>query len=262
MKSIHDFLVMKKKGQLISMVTCYDASFAKILDKTAIDCLLVGDSVAMVQHGFESTLFADTQMMSTHCKAVRRGSPNKFVICDLPFLAHRKGLDNMMNQVEKIMKSGANAIKIEINTAMPELRYVVESGVPAVAHLGLTPQSIHQMGGYKVQGKTLEQKSHLLKLAKHCEEMGAFMLVIECVPQELAKEISKQISIPVIGIGAGMYVDGQVLVINDLLGLNPEFNAKFIRRFANTHSTIENAVNAFVSSVNEKTFPSNEEAFL
>lgn len=262
MKNIFDFINMKNSQKKITMVTCYDFAFANLLNKTEIDCLLVGDSVAMVIHGFESTIHADIGMMALHTKAVRRGASDKFIIADMPFLAHRQGLKNTMKCVDALMKAGANAVKIEINQKTKDISYIVQSGVPVVAHLGLTPQSVHQMGGYKVQGKSKSQHELIVQLAKDCAEQGAFMLVLECVPTDLATEISNTVDIPVIGIGAGKNVDGQVLVLNDLLGFNQNFQARFVRQYDNGEEWFIKNLQKYIHTVKEGEFPSAKESFL
>ncbi len=262
MKRIHDFQKAKLEGQKISMVTCYDASSARILDKSNIDCVLIGDSLAMVMHGFETTLTATLEMMELHTAAVARTCKSKFLIADMPFLSYRKSLDSNMEAVQRLMQAGAHAVKLEGAAGNLDLiKHIVDSGVPVMGHLGLTPQSFHQLGGFKVQGKESEQKDWILQSAMELSHAGCFSIVLECVPNSLAQEITESLKIPTIGIGAGLGVDGQVLVWQDLLGMNSEFRPKFVRSFANLENDISNALNQFHSSVQEKSFPAIEESF-
>lgn len=262
MKSVTEFRKAKSEAQKISMVTCYDAWTAKIIESSHTDCILVGDSVAMVVHGYDSTIPADIPMIATHTAAVRRGAPTKFIVADMPFLSVRKGLLEAMNGVEQLMKAGANAVKIEGVLGQEEIiKHIVESGVPVMGHLGLTPQSIHQLGGFKVQGKTASDAFKILEDAKKLEELGCFSLVLECVPVALAQEITENSQIPVIGIGAGPSVDGQVLVLQDLLGMNIYFKPKFLRQYLDGHQTLSKCLNDFNSDVKTLTFPTLDESY-
>ncbi len=257
-----DFQKMKNRRQPISMVTCYDYWTASIMNNTDIDCLLVGDSLAMVIHGHPSTIPADTELMALHTQAVRRGAPDKFIITDIPFLAHRKGIIPAMESVEKIIKAGANAVKIEgIEGHEDIIRYIVESGIPVMGHIGLTPQSFNQLGGFKVQNKTESSAVQLIEQGKRLEAAGCFSIVGECIPSQLGQKLAESIDIPVIGIGAGNGTDGQVLVLQDLLGVTSGYTPKFVRKFMNGTEMISDALNAFNKSVKEKTFPSKEESY-
>ena len=257
-----EFLQRKKERKKISMVTCYDFWSAKLLNDTDIDCLLVGDSLAMVMHGFDSTLAADIELMALHTRAVQRGAPEKFIVADMPFLSTRKGLELAMNGVEALMKSGANAVKLEGAAGHLDLvRHIVESGVPVMGHLGLTPQSVHQLGGFKVQGKSSDCEERLATEAKSLQDAGAFSLVFECIPSSLAKTISEGLEIPVIGIGAGSEVDGQVLVLQDMLGMNSQFKPKFLRHYAQGAELLQSALQTFHQDVIERRFPSDEESY-
>ena len=201
---IHDFAAKKQKGEKISMVTCYDYTFARILADSEVDCLLVGDSLAMVMHGFSTTLNASVELMALHTAAVARGASNKFIVGDLPFLSFRKDLASNMTAIGEVMQAGAQAVKLEgAKGNLDLIKHTVESGVPVMGHLGLTPQSIHQMGGFKVQGKEKREHDQIFEEALQLEKVGCFSLVLECVPAKLATEISRAISIPTIGIGAG-----------------------------------------------------------
>lgn len=262
MKTIDHFKKSKMENKKISMVTCYDYSFAKILDKTDVDCLLVGDSLAMVMHGFDSTIHATPELMSIHTAAVKRGAPNKFIIGDMPFLSVRKGKNYALDVADQLMKSGANCIKIEgLKGHEDVISHCVESGIPVMGHLGLTPQSVHQLSGYKVQGRKEEEALKILSEAKSLEALGCFAIVLECVPTELAKEISESLSIPTIGIGAGPHTDGQVLVLQDMLGMNLDFTTKFVRKFAEMGNSSIESFNEFHTAINANQFPSPEESF-
>ena len=232
--SITHLAEKKQSQQPITMVTCYDAWSAKLLRHQAIDCLLVGDSVAMVVHGYESTIHATVAMMVDHTAAVARSaSAQQLVIADMPFMSFRQGLHYCVQAATQLMQAGAGAIKLEgARGHLDSIAHLVESGIPVMGHLGLTPQSIHQLGGHKLQAKSEHEASELINDAMALEKAGCFALVLECVPEALGKRVSEQLTIPVIGIGAGRYVDGQVLVLHDLLGLSGEFKPKFLRQFA------------------------------
>ena len=260
--NVLDFQSRKRSREKISMVTCYDYWSAQILEHTQIDCLLVGDSLAMVMHGHESTVFADVDLMALHVKAVARGAPGKFIVADMPFLATRKGLAPTMNAVQALMQSGANAVKIEGAAGQMDLiAHIVESGVPVMGHLGLTPQSVHGFGGHKVQGRSESAAEQLLESARAVASAGCFALVLECVPARLAAQVSRSIDISTIGIGAGPETDGQVLVLQDMLGMNPEFKPKFLRHYANGFDVVSEAVNRFHDETRHGCFPSKSESY-
>lgn len=261
MKNVLEFQTKKSKKEKITMVTCYDYSFAKILNSTAVDTLLVGDSVAQVIHGHTNTLAATTAMISLHTKAVRRGT-DKFIVADMPFLSTRKGLKHAMDAVHQLMAAGANAIKIEGFKGLADLiRHIVDSGVPVMGHLGLTPQSIHQLGGPKIQGRTESGAEEILKESIALEQAGCFALVLECVPAKLAQKTSETLHIPTIGIGAGVHCDGQVLVLQDMLGMNTEFNPKFLKKYSDLNSDIQSAMKNYVSDVGDESFPTKENSY-
>ena len=261
--NILEFQNMKSKNKKISVLTCYDFSFAQILNETNIDALLVGDSLSMVMHGFPTTLKASTNMMALHTAAVVRGAPKKLVIADLPFLSYRKDLTANMNAVEKLMKAGAQAVKLEGADGNLELvRHLVDSGVPVMGHLGLTPQSVHQLGGYKVQGREKKAQEKIRKQALDLQDAGCFSVVLECVPSNLGSLITKDLEIPTIGIGAGSDMDGQVLVLQDLLGFQKEFKPKFVRRYFEAHQAFKELFNQFDSDVKKENFPKPDEAYL
>lgn len=262
MKSVLEFAGKKLKKEKISMVTCYDYGFAKILAQSNIDTILVGDSLAQVIHGFPNTLHATIEMMSLHTAAVARGASNKFIVADMPFMSTRKGLESAMNDVQKLMVAGAHAIKIENADGHAELiKHIVESGVPVMGHLGLTPQSIHQLGGPKIQGRSQSQAEKLMQDALILQQAGCFALVLECIPTLLAEKVTQSLSIPTIGIGAGAETDGQVLVLNDLLGMSPDFNPKFLKKFHSGFDQTLVALNQYATEVVQKTFPKPENAY-
>jgi 3-methyl-2-oxobutanoate hydroxymethyltransferase len=262
MKSILDFQKKKINKQKISMITCYDYSFAKIISQTEVDSILVGDSLAQVMHGYSTTLNASTQLMALHTGAVSKGAPNKFLVADMPFLSTRKGLKNSMDQVEKLMKAGAHAVKIEgAGGHLQLIHHLVESGVPVMGHLGLTPQSIHQLGGAKVQGKAQEGADKILNDSLALEQAGCFSIVLECVPHKLAKNISSHLKIPTIGIGAGADTDGQILVLQDMLGMNKDFKPKFLKKYLNAFDLITESLNTYVTEVNKSQFPDKEHSY-
>lgn len=262
MKTILDFALAKKEGRKISMVTCYDSTSAKIVANSNVDCILVGDSVAMTMHGYADTLNATPEMLEMHVASVRRGAPEKFIVADLPFLAHRGSLDATLAVVARVMRAGANAVKIEgIDGSSETFRHIVQSGVPVMGHLGLTPQSVHAFGGFKVQGKTDAAADHIRQQAKALEDCGVFAIVLECVPSALATQITKDSHVPTIGIGAGVECDGQVLVFQDVLGLNTDFRPKFVRQFAAGATVFQDALNRYDAEVKERTFPAPSESF-
>lgn len=262
MKNLLEFEKAKRVGQPITMLTCYDYSFARLLNETDVDALLVGDSLAMTVLGHSSTLPVSSETMALFVGAVARGATKKFIVGDLPFLSYRKGLREAMTAVEVIMKAGAHAVKLEGLEGQSEIiRHIVTSGVPVMGHLGLTPQSVHQLGGYRVQGREEKAKQQILLEAEKLQELGCFSVVLECVPSELANEITKSLTIPTIGIGAGAGTDGQILVLQDFLGLNVDFKPKFVRTFSNQAAQTSEAISAYVAAVRERTFPSVDESF-
>ncbi|MGZ3818165.1 MAG: 3-methyl-2-oxobutanoate hydroxymethyltransferase [Bdellovibrio sp.] len=262
MKTILDFHEKKLNKQKISMITCYDYTFARIVDASDIDCILVGDSLAMTMHGHGTTLNASVNLMALHTAAVVKGAPNKFIVGDLPFMSYRKGLSANMTAVEKIMKAGAHSVKLEGASGNIELvRHLVDSGVPVMGHLGLTPQSVNQLGGFKVQGRDEKAQTKIMEQAMQLQDAGAFSVVLECVPSKLAKEISAILEIPTIGIGAGPDCDGQVLVLQDMLGMNENFKPKFLKKYFNGFETMKNVFNKYHQEVSEVAFPTEKESY-
>jgi 3-methyl-2-oxobutanoate hydroxymethyltransferase len=262
MLNIFDFQKKKRNKEKITMVTCYDYTSAMILDKTTTDCLLVGDSLAMTMHGLPTTVSATTEMMAMHVAAVARGAKDKFIVGDLPFMAYRKSLSDNVGAVQAVMQAGAHAVKLEGaagNTGF--ITHLVESGVPVMGHIGLTPQFVHQLGGYRVQGRTDESARRLVEEAHALEEAGCFALVLECVPASVAAHITKELGIATIGIGAGAGTDGQVLVFQDLLGLNTEFRPKFVKKYLDGAEMVAGAVERYNTEVREGVFPDADYSF-
>ncbi|QLE78361.1 3-methyl-2-oxobutanoate hydroxymethyltransferase [Francisella sp. Scap27] len=259
---IHDFQKFKAEKRKINFVTCYDYSFAKIFETTDVDCLLVGDSLAMTMHGEQDTLCADIEMMALHTKAVANGVNKKFVVADLPFMSYRGSLDLLNTATMKLMQAGANAIKLEGVEGNEEyINHLVHSGVPVMGHIGLTPQFVNTLGGYRVQGKTKESANILLDQAKRLEKAGCFSIVLECVPTDVAERITKELTIATIGIGAGNKTDGQVLVLQDLLGLNMDFLPKFVKKYMQGESQVKTAINKFCEEVKSGVFPCSKHSF-
>ncbi len=259
---IDDFRKKKEAGEKIVVITCYDYTSAVLVAQTQADCILVGDSLAMTMHGFSSTVMATIEMMALHTAAVNRGAPEKFIIGDLPFLSNRKSLSDNMNAVEKLMQAGAHAVKLEGAAGNTDfVRHLVASGVPVMGHIGLTPQFIHQLGGYRVQGKTEEEAKRLKEEALALQEAGCFSIVLECVPANVAEEISKSLAVPTIGIGAGAGTDGQVLVFQDLLGLNTGFRPKFVKTYLDGAGLVRGAIDAYADDVKKGIFPDAEHRY-
>ncbi len=261
--NILNFKQKKEQQTKISMLTCYDFPSAQIIAESNIDCVLVGDSVAMAVHGFDSTIMATMEMMTLHTEAVARGLNKQFLISDLPFLCHRVSHTDTIQNVKKLLQAGAQAVKIEgaDEGVCQTIRYLVTAGIPVMGHIGLTPQSIHQLGGYKVQGRGKEQADGLLEQAMHLENAGCFGLVIECVPKDVAKTITQALAIPTIGIGAGPDTDGQVLVWHDMLGLQTSFQPHFLKQFAHGKELFLSAINTYVEHIQLAQFPTLEHSF-
>jgi 3-methyl-2-oxobutanoate hydroxymethyltransferase len=262
MKSIQDFAAKKARHEKISMVTCYDSWSAKIIADTNIDTVLVGDSLSMVMHGHSTTLNASVKLMALHTAAVARVLNNKFIVGDLPFLSYRQGLSENVLAAGTLMRAGAHALKLEGATGNLDLiRHLVDSGIPIMGHLGLTPQSVFQLGGFKVQGKEQSHRDALKKQAQDLESAGCFAVVLECVPAGLAQEISSSLTIPTIGIGAGPDCDGQVLVLQDMLGMGKDFSPKFLKKYLEGHALIKEALNTYHAEVVSSKFPTAKESY-
>ena len=260
MKTILDFSRAKREQHPLVMVTAYDALMARIVAASEADAILVGDSAAMVVHGYPSTVHATVEMMCTHVAAVRRGAPEILVVADMPFLTARRGLQAAADAAGALMQSGATAVKLEGVTGHEDvIAHLVGSGIPVMGHLGLTPQAVHQFGGYRYQGRSTEDAERLRREARALEELGAFAFVLECVPAALAATITEERVIPSIGIGAGGGTAGQVLVLSDLLGLDARFQPRFSRRYLDGHDLVRDAVNRFARDVRGAKFPAREE---
>ncbi len=254
---------MKEKGEKISMLTAYDYSTAKIVDEVGIPLILVGDSLGMVVLGYESTIPVTMDEMLHHTKAVVRGSKQAMVIGDMPFMTYHVSVDDALrNAARFIQEGGAQAIKFEGGVTVAEkVRRVVECGIPVMGHIGLTPQSIHQLGGFRVQGRTPEAAIRTLEDAQALEQAGAFSIVLETVPAPLAALITEKISIPTIGIGAGIGCDGQVQVINDVLGSFADFVPKHAKQYAKLTDIIQKAVTEYHNEVTAGSFPTDKQSF-
>ncbi len=256
-------LKMKREGEKISMLTAYDYSIATLVDEAGVDMILVGDSLGMVVLGYDSTLPVTMEDMLHHTKAVSRAVKRAMVIGDMPFMSYQVSAEEAMKNAGRLMQeAGAHGVKLEGGQEVAEaVRKITASGIPLVGHLGLTPQSIHQLGGYKVQGKDEKAAIRMMNDAKALEEAGAFCLVLECVPAKLAGEISRALTIPTIGIGAGVECDGQVLVVNDMLGMFEKFTPKFVKKYAELSKQTQTAVGQYVEEVKSGTFPGKEHSF-
>jgi 3-methyl-2-oxobutanoate hydroxymethyltransferase len=254
---------MKAAGEKIAMITAYDFSFAKIFDSAGIDVILVGDSASNVMAGHETTLPITLEQMIYHAQSVVRGINRCLVVVDMPFGSYQGNSKEALNTAIKIMKeTGGHAVKLEGGEHEVEsIKRIVNSGVPVMGHLGLTPQSIYKFGTYTVRAKEEEEAEQLKKDAKLLEQAGCFAIVLEKIPASLAKEVSESISIPTIGIGAGQHCDGQVLVMHDMLGINTEFKPRFLRQYLNMHEQITGAVQHYVIDVKAKDFPNEQEQY-
>lgn len=254
---------MKNSGHKISMLTAYDYTTARLLDEAGVNTILVGDSLGNVILGYEDTISVTVEDMIHHSAAVARGAKNALVVTDLPFMSYQTSVYDAVVNAGRLMKEGrAGAVKLEGGKEVcPQIKAIVSAGIPVVAHLGLTPQSINTFGGFKVQGKTEAAAKKLIEDAKAVEEAGAFLLVLECVPAKLAKLVTESINIPTIGIGAGAGCDGQVLVIYDMLGMFSVFKPKFVKHFANAGDMIREAVKTYIAEIDDGTFPAEEHCY-
>lgn len=259
----HTLVEMKHKSEKISMLTAYDFTFAKIIDSAGIDVILVGDSASNVMAGHISTLPITLDQMIYHAQSVVRAVDRALVVCDLPFGSYQADSKNALNSSIRIMKeSGAHAIKLEGGFEVVEsVKRIISAGIPVMGHLGLTPQSIYKFGTYTVRAKEKEEAEKLINDAKLLEEAGCFAIVLEKIPAKLAKKVASLLTIPVIGIGAGGGVDGQVLVLHDMLGMTKEFNPRFLRRYMNLHDGIKKAVEDYIGDVKSTDFPNENEQY-
>lgn len=262
MKTVLEFSARKRTGPRIALVSAYTHWEARWLAASPVDAILVGDSLAVVLDGETQTFAATTEIMARHTRAVARGAGDKLVIADFPFLAARRGIAAAVDCAAELLRAGAHAVKIEgVDGHADVLRHLVQSGVPVMGHLGLTPQSVHGLGGHRVQGRSEAAAAALLRQAREVEAAGCFGLVIECVPAAVARAVTAALAIPVIGIGAGADTDGQILVFHDLLGLNPDFQARFVRRFADGGAQVSEGLARYAAAVTAGTFPAPAESY-
>ncbi|HEX9024424.1 MAG TPA: 3-methyl-2-oxobutanoate hydroxymethyltransferase [Geobacteraceae bacterium] len=262
-KTILDIQKMKAEGEKISVLTCYDYPTARIMDCCGIDVMLVGDSLGVVVAGCENTLPVTVDEMVYHTRAVTRSEPKALVVADMPFLSYQVDVSEARRNAGRLVKEGgAAAVKLEGGeNVAATIRAIVDMDIPVMAHIGLTPQSIHRMGGYRVQGKSEDQAQRLLADAAAIEEAGAFAVVLEGIPQKLASRITAELAIPTIGIGAGAHCDGQVLVIHDILGLCEKYSPKFVKRYADLKPLIADAVSRYIAEVKGGEFPTDAHSF-
>ncbi|HEX7919252.1 MAG TPA: 3-methyl-2-oxobutanoate hydroxymethyltransferase [Gemmatimonadales bacterium] len=261
-KTIHDVHAATIAGRKLVMLTCYDALFARLL-APHVDILLVGDSVHQVLGGNDTTLGATLEQMIYHAKAVRKGAPDAVVVVDMPFLSYQVSVPEAIRNAGRVLaETGATAVKLEGGRAMvPVVKALVDVGIPVMGHLGLTPQSVHQLGGYRVQGRENAQAERLMSEAVLLEDAGIFALVLELMPKGLAKKVSDKLSVPTIGIGAGPDCDGQVLVLHDMLGLNEGFTPKFLKTYAKLAGEVKQAAEAYSADVRTGAYPGPEHSF-
>lgn len=259
----HQLQNMKERGEKISMLTAYDYSMATILDAAGVDVLLVGDSASNVMAGHETTLPITLDQMIYHASSVIRGVSRAFVVVDLPFGSYQGNSSEALRSTIRIMKeSGAHGVKLEGGAEIKEsIVRILSAGVPVMGHLGLTPQSIYKFGTYTVRAKEDAEARKLIEDALLLQELGCFAIVLEKIPSDLAKQVAEKLAIPIIGIGAGPHVDGQVLVVHDMLGINKEFKPRFLRRYADLHTIMTDAVQHYVKDVKSKDFPNEKEAY-
>ena len=261
--TIHTLRQMKERGEKIAVLTAYDATFGRLLDEAGADVLLVGDSLGMVVQGNETTLPVTLEEMAYHCRAVVRGVKHAHVVGDMPFMTYQASIEQAMINAGRLMKEGGcQSVKLEGGAIHAELvRRLVGAGIPVMGHIGLTPQSYHQMGGFKVQGRETGGRDRLLADARALEDAGVYAIVLEAIPSDIAREITASVSVPTIGIGAGTGCDGQVLVSYDMLGMDESFKPRFVRRYAKLEATIKDAVGKYVADVRGGAFPSDAESF-
>lgn len=257
------FKEAKTNGQKLSMITAYDYSTAKIFDEVGVNSILVGDSLGMVMLGYEDTLSVTMDDMVHHTAAVSRGTKNAMVVGDMPFLSYNLGINESVRNAGRLMSEGrADCVKLEGGKEVADvIRAIVDAKIPVCAHIGLTPQAINALGGFKVQGKNLDSAKKLIEDALAVQEAGAFAVVIECVPAELAEKVSSMLDIPTIGIGAGAGCDGQVLVYQDMLGMYNDFTPKFVKKFADVGSEMRSGVKAYIDAVADGSFPEDKHGF-
>lgn len=263
MKTTAQFLKMKEQGEKIVMITAYDYPAAKFSEAAGVDMILVGDSLGMVVLGYESTMRVTVEDMIHHSKAVRRGAPDTFIVVDMPFGSYHGDINETLKTAVKMMQeTNANALKVEgADEVVPVIKKLTNAGIPVVAHLGLLPQSAGVLGGYKVQGKTAEQAEKLIKDALLVEQAGACAVVLECIPHQLTEAVSQKLTIPTIGIGAGVKADGQVLVFHDLLQYGKHHIPKFVEAFARVGDEVEKGITSYTNAVKSGAFPTLQQSF-
>lgn len=261
--TVSSFVQAKQKNEKISMLTAYDYSTAKLLDQAGVDTILVGDSLGMVMLGYDNTLQVTMDDMLHHTRAVSRGVEHAMVIADMPFLSYHVSVEEAIRNAGRfIQEAGAQAVKLEGGkNVLPQIKGILAAQIPVLGHLGLTPQSVNVFGGFKVQGKDVEAAERIIEEALLLQEAGVFGIVLECVPEKLAKLISEKLAIPTIGIGAGKHCDGQVLVIQDMLGMYSDFVPKFVKQYANVGSAMTEAVQSYDEDVKSGAFPEEKHTF-
>lgn len=261
--SVTTFKKAKEEGRKLSMLTAYDYSTARLLDEAGVDGVLVGDSLGNVILGYEDTISVTMEDMIHHSRAVSRGLENALLVVDMPFMSYQTSVYDAVVNAGRLMKEGrAAAVKLEGGAEVcPQIKAITDAGIPVMGHLGLTPQSIHAFGGYKVQGKSAAAAQKLIDDARALEEAGAFAMVLECVPAKLAQKVTEAVSVPTIGIGAGTGCDGQILVYMDALGMFTDFKPKFVKYFGNIGEEMKNGFRAYIREVQEGTFPAEEHTY-
>ena len=262
-KTVATFKSAKQNGERLTMLTAYDYSTAKLIDEAGVDSILVGDSLGMVMLGYEDTVSVTMEDMIHHTRAVTRGAKNALVVADMPFMSYQTSVYDAVVNAGRLLKEGrAQAVKLEGGQEFCEhIRAIVKASIPVVAHIGMTPQSINAYGGFKVQGKSVEAANRIIEDAKAVEAAGAFAVVLECVPAKLAEIISKTVSIPTIGIGAGAGCDGQVLVYQDMLGMYSDFTPKFVKKYCSLGETMTAAFKGYIDDVKSGAFPEEKHTF-
>lgn len=262
-KTVTTILDKKRKSEKITMLTCYDYVMARLISYQDIDMLLVGDSLGNVKLGYENTLPVTIDDMIYHTKSVKRGNTGALLVTDMPFMSYESNIEEAVKNAGRIIKEGgAEAVKIEGGVEIEEqVKAIVNAKIPVVGHLGLTPQAINKFGGFKVQGRTQEAHDKLISDAKAIENAGAFAITLEAIPEHLAKEVTEVLNIPTIGIGAGRYCDGQVLVVDDMIGMFDDFTPKFVKKYANVSQIIKTAVKEYIEEVREGKFPKEENTY-
>ncbi|AFM41136.1 ketopantoate hydroxymethyltransferase [Desulfosporosinus acidiphilus SJ4] len=263
MKSTKDFLEMKNQRKKIVMVTAYDYPSAKLAEQADVDMILVGDSLGNVVLGYDSTVYVAMEDMIHHAKAVKRGACDTFIVVDMPFMSYHLSIrDTLINGARLIQETGAHAVKVEgADKVLEHIEALVKAGIPVISHLGLTPQSVGVLGGFKVQGKDAESARQIVEDAKRCQDAGAFAVLLECVPKQLAEEISSLLTVPTIGIGAGVHTDGQVLVYHDILTYGIERVSKFVKPYADINKQITNGLRTYVHEIRSELFPDDQHSF-